>query len=279
MQHEQYQLHADVECRHWWFVARRRIIRAMVNEILPPSPETIILDVGCGTGGNIASLANDYQCIGIDTSDDAIELAKSCYPDVKFACGYPEEQLQDILPDVRLVMLNDVLEHVEDDFQLLSSLFAQTSPGTYFLLTVPADMELWSEHDESFGHYRRYDVERFQRIWRDLPAEELMTSHFNSRLYPIVRHLRRRNRQRGRASGDHGTDLSIPPYPMNKLLEEVFAGEQKRLLAKLSGEQVDGYASGVSLMTILRRTETPEQFSVVTKPADIAGDYYQPVLA
>ena len=40
---------------------------------------------------------------------------------------------------------------------MLSGLLAAAAPGAYFLLTVPADESLWSEHDESFGHYRRYD--------------------------------------------------------------------------------------------------------------------------
>jgi SAM-dependent methyltransferase len=278
MQREQYQLHADVEQRHWWFVARRRIMRALVHEILPPSPETMILDVGCGTGGNLAALAEDYRCVGIDTSSAAIALASAGHPNVQFVRGVPEIQLQEVLPRVRLVMLMDVLEHVADDFELLSELFAHTSPGTYFLLTVPADMELWSEHDESFGHYRRYDMQRFRRIWRDLPAQELLLSHMNSRLYPLIRHLRRRNRRRGRASGDHGTDLSVPPGPLNRILEEIFAAERKKLVAMLKGSTAGSYQAGVSLITIVRRTETAGGVSVITRPEDVAADFHQPVL-
>ena len=45
---------------------------------------------------------------------------------------------------------------------MLSELLAAASPGCYFLLTVPADPSLWSEHDESFGHYRRYDRARLE---------------------------------------------------------------------------------------------------------------------
>jgi len=278
MQPEQYQLHADVERRHWWFVARRRIMRALVHEILPPSSETTILDVGCGTGGNLAALAGDYRCLGIDTSRAAIALARQGHPNVRFVHGVPEGQLQEMLPQVRLVMLMDVLEHVADDFELLSRLFARTSPGTYFLLTVPADMDLWSAHDASFGHYRRYDLQRFRRIWRDLPAEPLLVSHFNARLYPLIRLLRRRNRRRGRVSGDHGTDLSVPPGPMNRILETIFAAERKKLIGLLQGDRAGGYRAGVSLIAILRRTESVEPVPVIRKPADVAADFHQPVL-
>ena len=276
MQHQQYQLHAEVECRHWWFVARRRIMHTLVRELIPPFPETMILDVGCGTGGNIGALTREYRCLGIDTSDQAIALARQSHPEVQFFCGVPEEQLQEVLPKVRLVMLMDVLEHVADDFELLSKLFAHTAPGTHFLMTVPANMELWSAHDESFGHYRRYDMQRFRRLWQTLPTEELLCSHFNSHLFPLIRQLRRRNRRRGRTSGDHGTDLSVPPGPLNKILETIFASERKRLVAMLKDNTVKSYPAGVSLVTVLRRTETAEGVSVITKPADVAADFYQP---
>ncbi len=276
MQREQYQLHADVERRHWWFVARRRIMRGLVREILPPKHGTMVLDVGCGTGGNLAALAEDYRCVGIDTSGDAIALARAGYPDIQFVCDMPSgNRLQELLPKVGLVMLMDVLEHVADDFELLSKLFAHASPGTCFLLTVPADMELWSEHDESFGHYRRYDLQRFRRIWQDLPAEELLLSHFNARLYPLIRHLRRRNRRRGRASGAHGTDLSVPMGPLNKVLETIFSAEQKRLVGVLKGTS-RRYPAGVSLIGLLRRTESSAGVSVLTRPEDVAADFRQP---
>ena len=116
-------------------------------------------------------------------------------------------------------------------------------------------MDLWSVHDESFGHYRRYDMARFTRLWRDLPVRELLSSHFNTRLYPVVRFLRRRNRARGRASGEAGTDLRVPARPINALLETVFAGERHALVDVLRGDRDvmrdGGDASGVSLMAVL----------------------------
>ena len=69
---------------------------------------------------------------------------------------------------------------------LFSELLAAARPGTYFLLTVPADQGLWSEHDKSFGHYRRYDLHRFEQIWQGLPVTPLLASYYNTRLYPGV---------------------------------------------------------------------------------------------
>ena len=96
MQHEQFQLHADIEERHWWFVGRRRILCRLVAEVLPPSPQAAIVDVGCGTGGNIAALADRYPCVGIDTSAEAIELARRRFPKVQFIAGRAPNDLGEL---------------------------------------------------------------------------------------------------------------------------------------------------------------------------------------
>jgi SAM-dependent methyltransferase len=271
MQTPQFQLHADIEQRHWWFVGRRRIMSRLVEELLPASPETVVIDVGCGTGANIAALANSYACVGIDTSAEAIELAQSRFPQVRFFTGLAPDDLGDLVRQARLILLMDVLEHVSDDFQLLSRLLAAASPGCYFLLTVPADESLWSEHDESFGHYRRYDVGRLEKVWTGLPVSTLLLSYFNSGLLPLIRMIRAWNRRRGHAAGRAGTDFWMPNPVSNYLLEHTLAGESKRLIKVLRRQQSRGYSCGASLMAVLRRGDgsiTPR-----TKPSDIAPDH------
>jgi len=270
MRTEQFQLHAEIEARHWWFVARRRIVRGLVGRVLPPSPEATIVDVGCGTGANIAALADAYRCVGIDTSDEAIRLARRRFPAVQFLVGHAPGDLGPIASEARLVLLMDVLEHVEDDFAMLSELLGALGPGCHLLVTVPADPTLWSEHDESFGHYRRYEQERLARLWADLPVTPLLVSYFNTRMYPLVRAVRAFNRLRGRASGRAGTDFWMPPGPLNRLLAGTFAGEARvleRALARvLEGHRARGYRRGASLVALLRRE--PGRIDRRSKPDD-----------
>jgi SAM-dependent methyltransferase len=270
MQHEQFQLHADIEQRHWWFVGRRRILCRLVSEVLPPGPQAIIVDVGCGTGGNIAALADRYPCVGIDTSAEAIDLARERFPQVRFIAGRAPNDLGELTGQARLFLLTDVLEHVADDYAMLSELLAAASPGCYVLLTVPADPSLWSEHDESFGHYRRYDRARLEGVWAGLPVTTLLVSCFNSRLLPLIRGIRARNRRRGRAAGRAGTDFWLPAKPANWLLTNFFAGEAGRLTAALRGQK-RGYPSGASLVALLRRDDGP--ITIRPKPANLPPDH------
>ena len=249
MQHEQFQLHADIEDRHWWFVGRRRILCRLAAEVLPPSPDATVVDVGCGTGGNLAALAQSYQCVGIDTSAEAVDLARRRLPQVQFIAGRAPEDLGGLAGQARLFLLTDVLEHIADDYAMFSELLAAASPGSHFLVTVPADESLWSEHDESFGHYRRYDAARLEGVWVGLPATTLLVSYFNTRLLPIVRLVRAWNRRRGQAAGRAGTDFWLPSRPINALLTATFAGEAARLAGVLRGTK-RGYRAGASLVAL-----------------------------
>jgi protein-L-isoaspartate O-methyltransferase len=43
---------AETESRHWWFCGRRAILAQMIGALDLPS-NSKILEVGCGTGGNL----------------------------------------------------------------------------------------------------------------------------------------------------------------------------------------------------------------------------------
>jgi SAM-dependent methyltransferase len=275
MQSAQFQLHASVEDSQWWFVGRRRIMQDLIRQVLPASESPMVVDVGCGTGANLAALAEDYPCVGIDPSREAIELARRRFPGRRFLCGHAPADLDGVLEEARLVVLMDVLEHVPDDFAFLSGLLAASATGTYFLLTVPANPSFWSAHDESNGHYRRYDAERFRRLWSGLPVATLLLSHYNARLYPIAGAFRSWSRRRGRASGRAGTDVSLPIRPVNAILRAIFAGESRVLVDLLRQRRRRGYAAGLSLVALLRRD--PGEIAARGRPDDVGPDCYDPV--
>lgn len=253
MQPDQFKLHADIEDIHWWFTGRRCILRALVHQLVAPSKSRTIVDVGCGTGGNIAAFACDYTCVGIDTSAEAIRFATRRFPDIHFICGSTPADLKGITGRADLVLLTDVLEHIEDDATFLFFLLTALKPGTHILLTVPADMALWSDQDTNHNHYRRYDRQGLERLWSGLPVTVRLLSYFNTYLYPAVRFIRTLNRIRGRTWGEAGTDLKVPARPMNRLLADIFASERKALVELLEKKRTRGYPFGVSLIAVLCR--------------------------
>ncbi len=274
MKSPQFSLHAQMEEGHWWFRGRRTIALELIRHVLPASQGEIVVDIGCGTGGNIAALGQDYSCIGMDSSLQALELAKDRFPKTQFIHGSSLSDLGQMRKEVSLFLMMDVLEHVRDDFLLLSEALGAAKPGAYFLLTVPADMALWSEHDVSFGHYRRYDMERLKRLWAGLPVSVPLVSYYNSRLYPIIRFIRTFNRLRGSTNGMAGTDFRMPSPPVNRMLESIFSSEAKVLVDTLLGRRRQGFSYGVSLMALLQRE--PGEISPQTKPSDVPPDPHHP---
>lgn len=152
--------------------------------------------------------------------------------------------------------LNDVLEHVEDDQALFDSVWRSMKAGANLLLTVPADPTLWSQHDVSFGHFRRYTAESFSKLWQGSGAEVRLYSYFNSRLFPIVKLIRMVG---GGRVGENKTDLFTLPEFVNQLLARFFAGESKRLSRSLdsstNGTVRLPYRRGVSLIVLLQKPD------------------------
>ncbi len=246
-----FDLNAEIEQSHWWFSARRDIMRAVLGRVMSPDAG-LVVDIGCGTGANIAALTDRFECAGIDPSEVAIDHARRRFPDVQFLHGIAPAGLGDLANRADAILLMDVLEHVEDDRGLLTELVDTLRPGGHIFITVPADMRLWTEHDVSHGHHRRYDAELLRSVWDGLPVTERLVSHYNSRLYPIVRAVRAVSKRRGHAGGEEGSDLSMPIRPANYVLRRIFLGERRRILGAIDASG-RGYRRGVSLIAVLRR--------------------------
>ena len=244
-----------MELRHWWFMARASILTVLLKEILPPSKDKLIVDVGCGTGGITYALSTMYNCVGIDPIPEAIESAKERFPDSEFICGYAPEDIPEGMKEADAVLLMDVLEHIEDDFLFTSKLLSTMKPGAYLILMAPADPELWGAHDKGFEHYRRYTEERLKLLWSDLPVKELLVSYCNVRLHPAVKVARARSRKKGKALGKNDTDISVPFSILNTLLYLLFSTEIVRLRQVLKGKRKKGFKKGVSVFAIVQREE------------------------
>lgn len=238
----EFDLHARLEDEHWWFRARREIVFDLLCRQLPPSRAKRVLEIGCGTGGNLRLLSAHYAAMGTEIDPYAARLAAR-RAGCEIRCGDIADALEgvDFVPDA--VLMLDVLEHVRDDRLLLTQALALLPAGGRMVLTVPADERLWSGHDVVLGHYRRYSRAGFAALWRELQVETLLLSGFNALLYPAVRLARK---LRGR-HGSSGSDLAPVNPLLNAILYRVFAIE-RHLLARVS------LPWGCSLIAILRKS-------------------------
>ncbi len=246
-------LHSVLESRHWWFVARARIIRQVLLKYVSAENNSLIVDVGCGTGGMVDFLSDEFRCVGIDHSELAISHAKKLYPTRDFRCGTVPEELDDFKDDAKVFLLMDVLEHIENDHEFLKNIVEAIPPEGILLITVPARKVLWSQHDVTAHHVRRYEMDEFKALWDGMGLKSVCVSYFNSRLYPIIRFLRFLGNRLNITLGDSETDFKLPPKPLNWFLTEFFAGEAKRIMNVIDQKRSDPYRVGVSLLAVLKK--------------------------
>jgi len=232
---------AELDTRHWWYRARREVVASLIERAIPLPRAARILEIGCGTGHNLAML-------GRFGTVDAIEVDPAARGVAETRLGAPVGDaplpaLPGIADDAYdLVALLDVLEHIEDDRAALRSIADKLRPGGHILLTVPAFPWMWSAHDVANHHFRRYTKATLRRAIADAGLRVERMSWFNSLLFPLAA----ASRVIGRITGKEGSDDALPPAPMNRAFEAIFALE-RHALGRLP------MPPGVSIAAVLRR--------------------------
>jgi SAM-dependent methyltransferase len=216
-----YERMEEVDGRHWWFVARRRILHNLIARRVSSRKKLRILEVGCGTGSNIPMLRAFGTVDAIEPDDPAraVAMARTGAP---IQGGYLPDgvQLEDGAYD--LIVLLDVLEHIPDDVGALAALKPKLAPGGRILLTVPAMPWLWSAHDVAHHHHRRYTWKKLKNALGAAGFRPRHRSHFNSLLFPVIAAAR----GIGKLTGREGGDDALPSRGVNGMLKGIFGAER-----------------------------------------------------
>jgi SAM-dependent methyltransferase len=212
---------AATEDRHWWFCGRRAIAEAIIEGLgLPDAAE--ILEIGAGTGGNLAMLERFGRVTAVEMSELARSIARE-----KTGREFLDGSLPNCLPvapgGFDLICLFDVLEHVAEDVASLEALRPLLRSGGRVLLTVPAHQWLWSKHDVGLHHMRRYSRSLLRGRIEGAGFRIEKLTYTNAALLPlaVVTRLADRMRASGLPAGQ-----ATPPGPLNAAMKAVFSAER-----------------------------------------------------
>ena len=241
MERKVYDQMADLDSRHWWFTARHRILDGIIERIVRPPSNARILELGAGTGHNLAMLSRFGRVEASELDPGARQLASQ-------RLGRPV--VEATLPDLSmfsaktydLIALLDVLEHVPDDKGSLDAILERLKPGGALLLTVPINPWMWTAHDVAHHHHRRYRKQEIRKLALDSGYEIELLSPFNSLLFPPIAAVR----LMGKLTGKDDSDDAMPSPPVNKALDLIF-GLERELVGRVP------LPFGVSLVAVLRR--------------------------
>lgn len=245
MERSEYLTMASVEASHWWYSGMRTIVAAVLGGVLEPAHRHRILDAGCGTGGNLAALGRYGSVTGVDIAELALAHAR--------AAGAPLARASVLaLPfadrSFDLVTSFEVLYHraVPLESIALAEVRRVLRPGGWLMLRLPAFGWLRGHHDAAVHGRRRYTIGDARRMLVAAGLSLERWSYVNSVLMPLA--LAQRLGERWRvAPATAQSDLTLPPTPVNALLQRVLAGEAAWLA------RGGRFPVGVSLLCLARR--------------------------
>jgi methyltransferase family protein len=163
---------------HWYYSSKAL---ALQRCLLGKDPHTI-LDVGAGSGFFSRILLQNTGASGAICVDSGYETEWS-----ETVAGKPMAFRRSSAPvDADLVLLMDVLEHVDDDVGLVREYAEQAPIGTRFIVSVPAFSWLWSHHDEFLEHRRRYTLRQVLRVLTDASLAPVAGFYYFATVLPAV---------------------------------------------------------------------------------------------
>lgn len=236
---------AETESRHWWFSGRRAILSKIIERMDLPQ-NSRLLEVGCGTGGNLQMLARfgEVSALEMDANARAIASKKTnnLY-DIRAGCCPNEIPFHDQHFD--LICMFDVLEHIDQDTETLIAIKQLLKKNGRILVTVPAYQWLWGGHDEFLYHKRRYSATQLRKKIVAAGLRPVKISYFNTILFPLAAIVRLKDKLLGNLSA---TGTSVPPTFINKFFRALF-GTERFLLERFN------LPFGVSLLCVIKAAD------------------------
>jgi len=250
-----------IEDRHFWFRARNKVIATVVSQITANlAPGYRVLEVGCGTGNVLRVLeqtCTNGVVMGMDLFTEGLQYARR-----RTTCQMVQADIHapPFTTQFHLISLFDVLEHLQDDMQVLRNVHTMLAQGGILLLTVPAHPSLWSYFDEASHHCRRYRVSKLESKLNNTGYQiEYLTQYMVS-IFPLVwlgRRLKSLIDRRSSGSVDRTNalaqaELHITPVA-NGLLAFLLA-QEARLIARRRRLPI-----GTSILAIARRDRATDR--------------------
>lgn len=167
---------------HWYYKSKGLAL----DEMLRGLSFHTALDIGAGSGVFSKRLLRQNVAAAV-----CVDPAYAQEDRLENFHGKPIRFVREIGPErADLVLLMDVLEHVDDDLALLRSATAGAASKAHVLITVPAFQCLFSAHDKFLEHKQRYTLRQVEALVRAAGLNILSTRYFFAFLLPLAAALR-----------------------------------------------------------------------------------------
>ncbi|HKC55079.1 MAG TPA: class I SAM-dependent methyltransferase [Vicinamibacterales bacterium] len=223
-------LTSRVEATHFWFRGFRRFVAPAIAEIAGPRRDLHLLDCGCGTGHNLATLLRPYgRAFGFDLTPGGLARAR--------AAGFPLARADMAAIPFQssrfdLVTSFDVMQYVRDDYAVVTEMARVLKPGGGLVVTAAALDVLRGGHAGTWPEVRRYTTTRMRSIVEDAGLEVRRLTYVFASLFPAMLAVRAMSRDTGQCRGGSSDppppddwEMRVPAAPINAALTWMLSGE------------------------------------------------------
>jgi SAM-dependent methyltransferase len=176
---------ANLEAGHFWFRSRNRLLIWVLRRFF--SSAKSFLEIGCGTGVVLSEIQREFPELVLSGSD---VLTEGLVFAEKRLSGVPLFQMDaHFIPfddEFDVIGAFDVLEHIQEDEDVLLQMFKAVKKGGGMIVSVPQHPFLWSYVDEYSFHKRRYRRKELIQKVEKAGFRYLWNTSFVSLLLPLM---------------------------------------------------------------------------------------------
>lgn len=212
---------------HWYYQSKKLPLFRYFRQLVKSEQHKItVIDFGSGSGFFAYELyeafPDDIEAVLlIDIGYSEEEMAATKNQAVKKLRHVPEGI------DHCIVIMMDVLEHIEDDYAILKDIKSKVGKNAFYFITVPAFMSVWSTHDIYLGHYRRYTIPTLSKLLNGCECRIDSSYYLYGTIFPLVWMVRRLKRNTKDMKEPESSDMSPLPGPINFILKQYNSVEMK----------------------------------------------------
>ncbi len=143
-----------------------------------------VLEAGCG-GGNLTRFLLSHSNLGIsDMNEEYLQIAEKKFrghPNLRevFLWDIRQKPPENLSTPFDTIVCSNVLEHIDEDEEVLKNFYHFLPYGGRLILLVPALKGLYNRLDHELGHIRRYSRKELAQKISNCGFKILSLTYFN----------------------------------------------------------------------------------------------------
>lgn len=184
---EGFEVTDEVEEKSFWCRSRNRLLQYLIKKFSQHFSKPKFLEVGCGTGFTLEYLTSipNLSLTGSELYLRGLNSARKRLPEIEFIQLNIVEEVP-FTNAYEMVGAFDVIEHIDDDIQVIKNVNQILTKGGYFIIAVPQYKFMWSRLDELVSHKRRYSYQELSTKLQAQGFEIAYRTSFVFMLFPAM---------------------------------------------------------------------------------------------